>query len=79
MVEVVVRVSRLLQIFPPGALGRQAALHYALLPPSLRTPATIITHTCLPLSRASAILDSLNHLFSTTPIFVSSPALLPVC
>jgi hypothetical protein len=29
---------------------RQAALHYALLPPSF-------THTCLPLSCASAILD----------------------
>jgi hypothetical protein len=51
---------------------RRAALHYALLPPSLRTPAW-------PRPRASAILDSpgLNHLFITSPIFVSSPTLYP--
>ena len=44
-------LSRLLPLFPPGARGSQAALHYALLPPSFR-------HTCLASSRASAILDS---------------------
>ena len=68
-------LSRLLPLFPPGARGRQAALHHALLPSS-------ITHTCLPSSRASAILDSPGLTQSPVyylPYICQFPSSVPHC
>ena len=47
---------------------RQAAQRYKLLPPSLRTPASLVT-------RISDSLDSpgLNHLLSLPPLYLSVP------
>jgi hypothetical protein len=62
-------VSRLLPLCPHRARGRRAPQHYALLPPSLRTSASLVT-------RISDHLDSpgLNHLLFPS-LYVSVPQL----
>lgn len=70
--QIRLKLSHLLLLSLPDARGRQAALHYVLLPPSLRTPAPRVT-------RISDSLQSpgLNLRVITSPLSVCSPALSP--